>query len=242
MRFNILLSITFFATFAAGLVIPTNGPLEFRDLEVREGVVDDLSDGMVFKREPRSSGAKKARIAAAASEKVAAKAARKKSFEHAAKAQKGTTNLPNRHSTFHVAAAPGTELEKPAHSYTGKEVRKAIFDSHMEAHRIKGITKNQRKKSPLKSFNNRPHEVPKPHGGARPLKHMNVVHGSAHHPPGREFPLPNKHDAAKPSPARVIIQQTKGGHYTFRGVVSHDQSRTPGPGYNDHFQVKPRRH
>ncbi|KAF9474328.1 hypothetical protein BDN70DRAFT_884898 [Pholiota conissans] len=240
MRFNILLSATFLATFAAGLVIPTNGPLESRELEVREGVVDDLSDGMVFKREPRSSGAKKARIAAAAPGKAAAKAARKASFAPAAKAHKATTNLPNRNSKFHVAAAPGTG--KPAHSYTGKEVRKAVFDSHMEAHRVKGISKTQQKKSPLKSFNNRPHEVPNAHGGARPLNHMNVVHGSAHHPPGREFPLPNKHNPATPSPARVITQKTKGGHQTFRGVIAHDQSRTPGPGYNDHFQVKPRKH
>ncbi|KAF9483739.1 hypothetical protein BDN70DRAFT_873337 [Pholiota conissans] len=155
------------------------------------------------------------------------------------KAHRATTNMPKRQDTFHVPAAPSTG--KPAHTFTGTEVRKAVFDSHAEAERIKHISKTQQKKSPLKTFNNRPHEVPQAHGGGdRPLPHMVVDRNAPHHPPGREYPLPNHHDPHNPGPARVITQQTKGGHHTFKGVIAHDQSRTPGPGYNDHFQVKPR--
>jgi hypothetical protein len=68
------------------------------------------------------------------------------------------------------------------------------------------------------------------------------VDPNAPHPlgkaPGREIDLPNRHSAQR-GPARVITQQTKAGHHTFKGVVSHDQSRTKkDKGYNDHFQVK----
>jgi len=59
---------------------------------------------------------------------------------------------------------------------------------------------------------------------------------------GREYPLPNKNKHAIPGssgPARVITQQTKAGHQTFKGVIAHDQKRPAGsPGHNDHFQVK----
>ncbi|KAF9523648.1 hypothetical protein CPB83DRAFT_910512 [Crepidotus variabilis] len=236
MRFNILCSIIFLATLATGLVIPSDG-LEERDLATREGIDNYADDVMMFRREPKSSNAKKARIAAAKPVKAAAKAQRKESFKSAAKAHKGTTNLPGRHSTFHVKAGGG----KPAR----KDVRKAVFHGHQEAHRLKTASKTQAKKSPMKNFNNYNHEKPKAHGGgARPLLHMKVDKTKKHQQPGREFPLPNKHNPHTPSPARVITQKTKGGHHTFKGVIAHDQSRTntaKGHGYNDHFQVKERK-
>ncbi|KAF8973565.1 hypothetical protein BDZ97DRAFT_1775718 [Flammula alnicola] len=235
MRFNsvVIFSVSFIASLAAGLVIPSDD-LEARDLEVRAGAVEDMADYMVFKREPKSTIAKKARTAAAAPAKAAAKADRKAGFQKAAQAHKATTNLPNRNSKFHVAAGGG----KPAQTFTGKAVRKAVFDGHMEAQRVKGVSKTQAKKSPLKQFSNRPHEVAKPNGGAKPLPHMTVEKTKSHTGPGREFPLG---DPKNLGPARVITQQTKGGHQTFKGVIAHDQSRTPGPGYNDHFQVKPKK-
>jgi len=60
--------------------------------------------GRFFKREPKTSKAKKACIAAAAPAKAAKKAAKKASFQPAAKAHRQTTNLRGRHSTFHVKA------------------------------------------------------------------------------------------------------------------------------------------
>jgi len=69
MRFNrILLSVSLLATLAVGLVIPSND-VEARNLDVREGLVDDVADSMMFKRDPRTSNAKKARSAAAAQAK-----------------------------------------------------------------------------------------------------------------------------------------------------------------------------
>ncbi|KAJ3513102.1 hypothetical protein NLJ89_g3145 [Agrocybe chaxingu] len=239
MRFNVILSVTFLASFAAGLVIPSN-EVESRGLEIRDGLIDDPVDSIVFKRDPKRTKAQKARTAAARTERIKKKGEKKASFQAAAKAHKKTTNLPARTSTFHVPAGGG----KPAHTYTGKDVRKAVFDSHREAQRIKTLSKTQAKKSPLKSFSNHPHESPKPGGGAKPLPHMTVDKTKKHTQPGREFPLPNHHNPSTPSPARVITQKTKGGHYTFKGVISHDQSRTDktkGAGYNDHFQVKERK-
>jgi len=252
MRFNILLSLTFLATFASGLVIPgsDSSDIEARDafdleseveLVARDGLVDDAVDHFISKREPRTSNAKKTRIAAAKPAKAAAKAAKKSSFAGAAKAHKATTGLPNRKSKFHVPAGGG----KPAQTYTGKDVRKAVFNSHMEAHKNKNASKRQQKKSDLKQFSNHPHQTPKGLGGkhVRPIPNMKVDH--VNKPPkagrgkGREYPLPNKANPGASSPARVITQQTKKGHHTFKGVIAHDQSRTSSePGYNDHFKVK----
>jgi hypothetical protein len=233
MRFNIVLSVSFLATLTVGLVIPSHD-VEARNLDVREGLVDDAADYMVFKREPRTSNAKKARNAVAAQ----AKADKKASFQAAAKAHKATTNLPNRHSTFNV---PGSAARnKPTHTYTGKDVRKAVFDGHMAAQKAKAAGQP----SPHKGFKNFPNRVAQTNGGraVNPLPHMKVDSNKPHAPgkaPGREINLPNRHNPAKPGPARVITQQTKAGHHTFKGVVAHDQSRTKGSkGYNDHFQVK----
>jgi hypothetical protein len=112
MRFNVVLSVSFLATLAVGLVIPSHD-VEARNLDVREGLVDDVADSMVFKREPKTSNAKKDRNAVAAQ----AKADKKASFQAAAKAHKATTNLPNRQSTFNV---PGNDsLKKPARKFLG---------------------------------------------------------------------------------------------------------------------------
>jgi len=178
-----------------------------------------------------------------------------RTLEDVRQAHRQTTHLPDRHSTFHIPGDPATG--KPAHTYTGLGVRKAVYDGHKEADRLAqpGVgTNTQLKKSLLKTnFQNRPHRVAHPSGtgGDRPLPDMTVT-GDPDHPLGREFPLPNKHVPSNPKntgPARVITQQVGGpespdGHHQFQGVISHDQSRTDrttGAGYNDHFQVHEQR-
>jgi len=266
MRFDIILSITFLATIAAGLVIPAN-------LNVR----NDLEDDSIFKREPKKSEAKKARIAAAGVARNNAKAANRIAYGHAAQAYHQTVNLPNRHSTYHIPGAPASNGNKnkadnhgakPTYNYSGKEVRKAVFDSHLApAHG--GI--------PHRLFSNYDHRVPQPHGPSKPLPGMTVDRVT--HMPGREFSLPNRADtrsrtrserkadkrtektnpkaakkaakkaahaaqmASNPGPARVITQEIPGqpGHHSFMGVIAHDQTRTNShkTGYNDHFEVLP---
>ncbi|KAF5334871.1 hypothetical protein D9611_009992 [Ephemerocybe angulata] len=232
MRFTIISSITLLAaTLTSGLVIPVDSTSG--EIIARSELADDAYDAMIYRR--RTSKTKKAAIAAARPAKQAAKAQKKASFAGAAKAHKATTNMPARNSKFKVPAGGG----KPAHTYSGKEVRKEVFKGHMEAQRLKGLSKTQQKKSPIKPFGNRPHEVPKP-GNLKPLKGMTPVvkGGKQHQQPGREWPMPNKAVPGTTSPVRVITQKGKKGNHVFRGVVAHDQSRTPGKGYNDHFQVK----
>ena len=104
MRFNILISLTFLATFAAGrAVIPIDGALApCSELEAIEGAAEKLWGAIMF----RSSNAKKARIAAAAPGKAAEKAARKAQAQRARQEYQATTGLPHRKTTFHVPGAP----------------------------------------------------------------------------------------------------------------------------------------
>jgi len=253
MRFNILISLTFLATLAGALFIPVDD-LERRDLDMQESFMDDAAGSMVFSREPKLSEAKKARNAAASAIKRAeikeSKASRRAHFQAAAKAHRQTTNLPYRKSTFHVEGGVG----RPAQTYTGKEVRKAVFDSHMTEEELKKLSKTKARNSNLKPFGNYPVYTPKAHGNAaaRPLRGMRVdTISKKPTPPGRdkgkEFPLPNHVKPGDMGPARVIRQKTKAGNWQFKGVVAHDQSRPRPPegsreaafsGYNDHFQVK----
>lgn len=239
MRFAVISSITLLAaTLTSGLVIPVEA--DAGELVARSELVEDIVDSVLERRSPRSSNAKKARIAANKPIRQAQKDANRQKYAKAAKAHRATTNLPARNSIFKVRGGNG----KPAQKWTGKEVRKAVFKGHVEAERMKGLSKTQAKKTgKVKPFSNRMHDAPKPGSGARPLNKMTVdpsghTKGKA---PGREAQLKNKAKATNPGPgpARVITQQTKAGHHTFRGVIAHDQSRKPGDtGYNDHFQVK----
>jgi len=159
-----------------------------------------------------------------ASSKAAKKQASHDKYGAAAAAHKATTNLPNRNQQFQVPGGP---------TYSGKDVRKAIFDSHMENQANKGKSKTQLKKSPLKSFGNSDHRLPNPNK-PQDIKSINNMKGQ-----GQEFPIG---DSVNKGPARVITQKTKAGHTTFKGVVAHDVSRPHGStGYNDHFQIKPTR-
>jgi len=258
MRFTIVLYGAILATLSAGLVIPSD-ELEARNLGPRDVSVDNSAYSTVFRREPRTSHEKKARISAARPAKQQAKDNWRAKNQAAAKSLGQTTQVPGRKSKFHVAAGPGPD--KPAHTYTGKDVRKAIFDGHMGLHEVrplkkafnKNLSKAKAKKAILKEeearhlkpFTNYPHRAPMPGGGARPLPHMTVDINKKHAPKGLELRLPNHHDPGVTSPARVILQQTRKGHYTFKGVIAHDQSRPkPPPGmikgsaYMDHFMVK----
>jgi len=245
MRFSIITTVTLLAaTLSSGLFIPQTGSSE---LAARAELVQDVVDSFLERRSPKSSNAKKARIAAAKPARAAQKEENKKKYAKAAKAHKATTNLPARNSVFKVRGGNG----KPAQKFSGKEVRKAVFQGHVEAQRVKGLSKTQRKKtSQISDFGNRKHDKPKPGSGSRPLNKMTVDPSGKTKGKGlgREARLPNKAERTHPGvgPARVITQQTKAGHHTFKGVIAHDQKRLPGAnadeakrnGYNDHFQVK----
>jgi len=137
-------------------------------------------------------------------------------------AHRATTNLPGRHQEFHVPGGP---------TYSGKDVRHAVFNSHLEHHDNQGKSNRQLKKSPLKPFGNSDHREPH-HDRPHDVKSINHMHGSGH-----EYPIG---DPVHKGPARVITQHTSAGHTKFMGVVAHDMSRASGShGYNDHFQVRP---
>ncbi|KAF6745276.1 hypothetical protein DFP72DRAFT_1077718 [Ephemerocybe angulata] len=125
----------------------------------------------------------------------------------------------------------------PEHKYSGKDVRKAVYESHKEAERLKdpSLSSVEREKSPLKPFNNRPNAVSQSSSNPTPVPSMASVSKN----PAREYPLPNKVAPGTPSPARVVTQKTTQGNQVFRAVIAHDQSRKLGsPGYNDHFEVR----
>jgi hypothetical protein len=168
--------------------------------------------------------AKRASSQAAANAKLAArKQAGRNKFGAAAAAHRATTNMPGRKQQFKVPGGGPT--------FSGKQVRKAVFDSHMEREANRGRSRTQQRRSPLKPFGNSNHRQPNP---KRPkdVKSINHMRG-----PGHEFPIGS---TVNKGPARVITQQTRNGHTKFKGVVAHDVTRAPGsPGYNDHFQVRP---
>lgn len=260
MHLNILLSTIFLAALTAGLVIPPNtAPLR------KLVLVDEPSDS-VFKRGLGTHRGAFSAIHAAVklhrhhSTKPPAppprpKPSRSATYPIAATAHKNTHGLPARTSTFHIPGVhnPGDPgAEKPSYTYTGKDVRKAVFDGHMQAEDEKHMSSAERKaaKPKLKKFKNYPHQVPKADGsgGSKPLPHMKVD-ASSGYPPGREYPIPirdakEQKDNPNPAPlsqlgpARVITQELKPGTHNFEGVVAHDQSRNVAdPGGTDHFMV-----
>lgn len=112
MRFSLICSVFLgSAILASGLVVPQcrrNGC----DISVRSELVGDGVETVLEQRSPRTSNAKKARIAANKPIRAAQKAANKQRYAKAAKAHKATTNLPARQSVFKVAA--GNVPDRPA--------------------------------------------------------------------------------------------------------------------------------
>jgi len=160
---------------------------------------------------------------AAAQRKAVKKQDGQNKFGAAAAAHRATTNMPGRHQQFKVPGGGPT--------FSGKDARKAVFDSHMERQANIGKSNRQLKKSPLKDFGNSDHRQPQPD---RPHDTKSINHMTGR---GHEFPIG---DPVNKGPARVITQQTPDGHTKFKGVVAHDVSRAAGStGYNDHFQVRP---
>ncbi|KAF9457671.1 hypothetical protein BDZ94DRAFT_1313972 [Collybia nuda] len=171
------------------------------------------------------ASAERAGQSAAATKKADMKAASQAKHEQlkaAGKEYKKTADLPARTAQFTVPAGGG----KPERTYTGKDVRKANFGSHI---------KNNSGDRFGKQFNNNPHAVPGPDGSTRPIPGMT---GPGHeHPlsPATTFSQMKKDHKAEP--ARIISQTNN-----HKGVIAHDQSRTAGhPGENDHFLVHPSR-
>ncbi|KAF9567540.1 hypothetical protein CPC08DRAFT_814052 [Agrocybe pediades] len=204
MRFNILIAVSLLWTLASGLTIPAN-TLSARDadLEVRES--DFLGDSVdIAVREPGFLS--KAKSALKPLSKV------KNAFK----------------PTYKVKAGGG----KPAQRYSHHEVKQAVADANHEHQRLKNASKTQKKKSPLKVFNNNNHHLPKK-SGAKHAKTFPKMKGTGH-----EYPLPNKNGGTGKGPARVIMKE-KNDKLKLHGVVAHDQSRPTGSqGANDHFKVK----
>jgi len=146
---------------------------------------------------------------------------------------------------YHVAAGNG----KPAQTYTQADVDKAVKKAQAEhikigkepadAAKVKEWN-TAKKKSLLRSFDNRDHITPQVSGPIKPLPSMNG--------PGMEYPLPDK-TGKRIGPARIILQETD-GKLEFKGVVAHDQGRAnlnketgegfdKSTGLNDHFEVQP---
>lgn len=210
-------------------------------------------NGNIPEKEPKkpspneAKGAKKSEKAlktqrAANADTATRKEAGLAEFGNAAAAQKATIDLPARKGKFN---------EPRGGTFTGKEARIGTFNSHL--HSASPVGKNAAGKNKKttdrypKKFDNRFHEVPK-QGTVKPIDSMRGT--------GHEYPIiagkPKGYhgDHADLGPARVITQPTgnyrtvKSGKGTktvpetaFKGVIAHDSSRTPGKGYNDHFQV-----
>jgi len=144
----------------------------------------------------------------------------------AGREHKNTKDLPNRSDTFHVAAGNG----KPQRTYTGKDVRKANFASH-----IKNTSGNRFGKT----FNNNPHDNPGTSGTAHPIPGM---HGSGHeHPLSSATTFSQMKKDHRAEPARIISQtDSTSGDHSHKGAIAHDQSRPAGSfGENDHFLLHP---
>lgn len=135
-----------------------------------------------------------------------------------------TTGLPGRNQKFTVPAGSG----KPERTYTGKDVRKANFASHI---------KNSSGSRFGKPFGNSNHIDPGHSGTTKPIPGM-VGPGHEHPLSGATNPSQMKKDH-KNEPARIISQSNGSGHQ-HKGVIAHDQSRpATHPGANDHFKVNP---
>jgi len=135
-----------------------------------------------------------------------------------------TTGLPGRNQKFTIPAGGG----KSAHTFTGKDVRKANFGSHI---------KNSGGNRFGKPFANNDHKDPGHSGTTKPIPGM-VGAGHEHPLSGATNHGQMKKDH-KSQPARIISQPTATGH-KHMGVIAHDQSRPAGhPGVNDHFKINP---
>jgi hypothetical protein len=135
-----------------------------------------------------------------------------------------TTGLPGRNQKFTVPAGNG----KPERTYTGKDVRKANFGSHI---------KNTNGNRFGKPFANSDHIDPGRSGTTKPIPGM-VGAGHEHPLSGATTHSQMRQDNKK-EPARIVSQTTASGH-RHMGVIAHVQSRpSTHPGATDHFKVNP---
>jgi len=137
---------------------------------------------------------------------------------------RATTGLPGRNQKFTIPAGGG----KPERTYTGKDVRKANFASHIQ---------NSAGNRFGKGFGNSDHIDAGTSGTTKPIPGMVG--------PGHEHPLSGATNFSqmkkdhKNEPARIISQSNAPGHQHM-GVIAHDQSRgSTHPGVNDHFEINP---
>ncbi|KAJ7599948.1 hypothetical protein C8J56DRAFT_3908 [Mycena floridula] len=92
---------------------------------------------------------------------------RNKVMKDAGKAYKGTQGLPNRNAKYNIPAGGG----KPAHSFTGKDVRQSQFAAHVN-NKDKQAKAGGKPQAFGKKFDNKPHQDPGSSGTKKPLDGM----------------------------------------------------------------------
>lgn len=128
-------------------------------------------------------------------------------------------NLPNRHDEYaHIVDGKRVVV---AH---GKDVRTGAYNL--------GMHDGQRKKKYPVEFRN--FEQGPPDNRHQPLPHMVGT--------GHEYPINKAKNGYHPhhesqGAVRAIYQNNPAGGYNVQGVVSHDVTRSKGPGYMDHHQI-----
>jgi hypothetical protein len=144
-----------------------------------------------------------------------------------------TTGLPDRTHRFTIPAGNG----KPERTYTGKDVRKANFGSHIKsADRIVSGTLLPGTRFG-KPFKNADHGDAGQSGTTKPIPGM--VGGGHEHPLSGATSHQQMKNDHRNEPARIISQPTATGHQHM-GVVAHDQARPSTHLHSDdHFKVNP---
>jgi hypothetical protein len=183
-------------------------------------------------------------VKGAATQKAAneRKAQRKQPFRDAGAAYKETKNLPGRKGNsekgsknykgskwaYNVpnAAHPTTGKATPPTTYSSKDVRTAVYNSHLFA---------------SGKVNSRPSEFQNRKAGPVGKKHKPLTYMTGS---GTEFPVTGTkggYQGGDPGTVRAITQKDRHGDgYTFKGVVAHNNQLNQGsPGYNDHHEIRP---
>jgi len=264
MRFNVLLTTFLLFALASGLVVPPRvskrglDSVESRQFFIKD--FDDVNGRSIFGLVKGALGAVKGVAKAAKGVIGAVKGVVSKAGSVAKKAGTAAKGVASKtkgvaKSASNKVKAAGNKVKdsvkgpknkytvpagggKPAQTYSRQDVKNAVKNANTEHQRHKSgtMSNTQKKKSPLKPFNNNNHRDPK--AGSPGPNSLPKMKG-----PGHEYPLRNAAQGpATPKdkgPARVITQENKAGKLKFKGVVAHDQSRGPGHvGANDHFQIK----
>ncbi|KAJ7599943.1 hypothetical protein C8J56DRAFT_879703 [Mycena floridula] len=207
---------------------PAVNPKKIANKEARKDRKKDA------KAQAKAAGPDAGAKAAKKTELKTAAQAKHNVMKDAGKAYKGTQGLPDRKAQYNVPAGGG----KPAHSFTGKDVRESHFAAHVNNKAKQAADPRGSPQKFGKEFKNKPHENAGTSGTTKPLDGMTGK--------GKKHTFSKKTDDAGRAadhangPVRVITKyDAKTDKHNHAGVIAHDQSRTSGKDMNDHFEVKP---